>query len=199
MTSGGCTLWFTGLSGAGKTTCSAAVARTLATFGVPVEVLDGDEVRRAMTADLGFSREDRDENVRRIAYVARLLSRNGVFVCVAAISPYAEARRLARESIGRFVLVHCTAPLEVLEARDVKGLYRRARAGEIRGFTGVSDPYEVPEDADVTVRSDGSETEAESARKVLRTLERLGYLDLAEPAPASPARAPEPLATEGQA
>ncbi len=176
LAQGGCTIWFTGMSGAGKSTCSAVVAQLLQERGVSVEVLDGDEVRRAMTADLGFSKEDRDENVRRIGYVAKLLTRNGIFVCVAAISPYREARKQVRESIGRFVLVYCRAPLEVLEERDVKGLYRRARAGEIPNFTGISDPYEEPEEPEEKVSSDGSETVEMSAERVVRTLEDLGYL-----------------------
>lgn len=169
-------LWFTGLSGAGKSTLAQAVRdRVQGTPGL--QVLDGDEVRQFLTKDLGFSRQDRDENVHRIAWVARLLARVGVPVTTAAISPYAatraEVRRLAAEDGIPFVEVFASAPLEVVAQRDVKGLYKRALAGEIPQFTGVSDPYEAPDDPDVVVHSD-RETVEEGATRILRFLETQG-------------------------
>lgn len=154
----GFVLWFTGLSGSGKSTLSERVAARLRDLGAPVELLDGDEVRTHLSKGLGFSREDRDVNVRRIGFVARLLARHGVVSITAAISPYRdirdEQRRLAQaEGLG-FCEVYMECPLEVLAERDVKGLYRKAMAGEIANFTGVSDPYEPPERPEVTVRSD---------------------------------------------
>lgn len=140
----GCTVWFTGLSGAGKTTLAEAVAKDLRARGRRVEILDGDEVRKHLTKGLGFSKEGRDENIRRIGYVAHLLSRNGVMAIVAVISPYRAIRDEVRALIGDFVEVHMSAPLDVCESRDAKGLYRKARAGEIKGFTGIDDPYEPP-------------------------------------------------------
>ncbi|MCP3101725.1 adenylyl-sulfate kinase [Myxococcus sp. K15C18031901] len=149
-------VWMTGLSGAGKTTLSQALRARLAPSR-PVEVLDGDEVRTWLTRGLGFSREDREENVRRIGHVARLLARHGVGVIVAAISPYRgtreEVRGLARAAGLVFLEVYLEAPLDVLIARDVKGLYKRALAGELANFTGVSDPYEPPESPEVIVHS----------------------------------------------
>jgi adenylyl-sulfate kinase len=175
----GFTLWFTGLSGAGKTTISAIVEKVLRDRGLRVEVLDGDIVRTHLSKGLGFSREDRDTNIRRIAFVSHLLSRNGVAVLVAAISPYRSAREEARAMIGRFVEVFVRCPVEVCAERDVKGLYRKALAGEIKEFTGVSDPYEEPERPELVVETDG-ETPEDSARRVLATLERLGYLPAPE-------------------
>ena len=171
----GLTIWITGLSGAGKSTLATVLERELRDRGRRVEVLDGDVVRAALTPDLGFSRADRDENVRRVGWVCELLTRNGVVAIAALISPYREARDAVRARIGRFVEVHVDAPLEVLAERDVKGLYRRAAAGELRGLTGRDDPYEPPLAPEVVCRSDGSETPEESAR-VLATAERLGYL-----------------------
>ena len=171
-----CTIWFTGLSGAGKTTVARLVTDALLHRGVSTELLDGDIIRENLSKGLGFSKEDRDTNVRRIGWVCEVLTRHGVFTCAAVISPYAAIREEVKQKIGRFVLVHCTAPLEVLEKRDVKGLYKRARAGEIRNFTGVNDPYEAPTHPDVVVRSDGTETPAQSAARVIATLERLGHL-----------------------
>jgi len=173
----GCTIWFSGLSGAGKTTCSSLVDRLLAERGLPHELLDGDVIRTNLSKGLSFSREDRDTNIRRIAFVCDLLTRHGVFVCAAAISPYREVRQETREMIGDFVMVHCDAPLEVLEERDVKGLYKKAREGKIKHFTGIDDPYELPVNPEVVVRSDGSETAEQSAAKVIRTLELLGHLE----------------------
>jgi adenylyl-sulfate kinase len=171
----GFTLWFTGLSGAGKTTISDRVERALRDRGLPVEVLDGDVVRTNLSKGLGFSKEDRDENIRRIGFVSHLLTRNGVAVIVAAISPYREVRDELRNRIGRFVEVYVECPLETLVERDVKGLYKKALAGEIANFTGVSDPYEAPLNPEVVVRTD-RETVEESAERVLAALEGLGYL-----------------------
>jgi adenylyl-sulfate kinase len=184
----GFTLWFTGLSGAGKTTLTEALVPQLRERGVPVEVLDGDEVRTNLSKGLGFSKEDRDANIRRIGYVARLLSRNGVGVIAAAISPYREIRDEVRASVegdgARFVEVYVEASLDTLVARDVKGLYKKALAGEIKQFTGVSDPYEAPLSPDVLVCSD-VETVEESAAKILAKLESLGLIAKGEKAKAA--------------
>jgi adenylylsulfate kinase len=171
----GVTVWFTGLSGAGKTTISRAVEQELRTRRRLVEILDGDVVRQNLTKGLGFSKEDRDENIRRIGFVAHLLTRNGVIVLVSAISPYRDIRQQVRERIGDFIEVYVNAPLEVCEQRDVKGLYKKARAGEIKQFTGIDDPYEAPLKPEVLCRTD-MESEAESVAKVVRTLEEFGYL-----------------------
>ncbi len=155
MTHGGFTLWFTGLSGAGKSTLSLAVAQALRARGRRVERLDGDEVRQRLSRGLGFSKADRDENVRRIGFVARLLSRNGAVAIAAAISPYREVRdELRREHEARFVEVFVDCPLEVLIERDPKGLYARALTGQLPNFSGVSDPYEPPLAPEITVRTD---------------------------------------------
>ncbi len=171
----GFVLWLTGLSGAGKSTLSEALAPRLRARGWNVEILDGDAVRPILSAGLGYTREDRDTNVARIAWVAELLARNGVAVLVAAISPYAEARARARASIERFAEVHVDCNLEELARRDVKGLYRKAMAGEIAHFTGVSDPYEPPSNPDVVVDSarDGVE---ESVDRIEAMLRRKGYI-----------------------
>lgn len=170
----GFTLWFTGLSGAGKTTLAARLVDELQARGVRLEVLDGDEVRTNLSKGLGFSKEDRDTNIRRIGYVCRLLARNGVGAISAAISPYRDVRDEVRRSIERegaqFIEVYVKCPLEVLTTRDVKGLYRRALAGEVAHFTGVSDPYEEPLAPDVVVETDRESVE-ESATKILRLLE----------------------------
>lgn len=163
-------MWFTGLSAAGKTTLSKAVCERLRANGYKVELLDGDAVRRHLCKDLGFSKPDRDENIRRIGFVAELLSRNGVIALVAAISPYREVRDEQRRRIRAFVEVYVNAPLEVCEQRDQKGLYKKARAGQLPGFTGIDDPYEPPLNPEVECRTD-RETVAESIEKVLRCLE----------------------------
>jgi adenylylsulfate kinase len=150
----GFTLWFTGLSGAGKSTLSEIVTARLREQGRRVELLDGDVVRTNLSQGLSFSKEDRDINVRRIGFVCELLSRNGVAAVVAAISPYREVREELRGKIPNFVEIFVDCPIEVLAARDVKGLYKRALAGEIRQFTGISDPYEPPVNPDLLVRSD---------------------------------------------
>ncbi len=174
----GVTVWFTGLSGAGKTTISRAVEKELRSRGYLVEILDGDIVRENLTKGLGFSKEDRDENIRRIGFVAHLLTRNGVIVLVSAISPYREIREEVRDRIKDFLQVYVNAPLAVCEERDVKGLYKKARAGEIKHFTGIDDPYEDPLHPDVECHTD-NETEAESVAKVLQKLEDAGYISKA--------------------
>ncbi len=171
----GFTLWFTGLSGAGKTTIAEIVEHELKERGRRVEVLDGDIVRTNLSKGLGFSREDRNINVLRIGFVANLLTRNGVAVIVSAISPYKEARDQVRRRIIDFVEVFVDVPLEVAAERDVKGLYKKAFAGEIEGFTGVSDPYEPPVAPDLVLKTDEEEPH-ESARKVIEKLEFFGYL-----------------------
>jgi adenylyl-sulfate kinase len=167
----GLTVWFTGLSSAGKSTISKAVFEKLWARGYKVELLDGDAVRQNLSKGLGFSKEDRDENVRRVGFVAELLTRNGVVALVSLISPYRQVREEVRRNIGHFLEVYVHAPLEVCEQRDVKGLYRRARAGEFHGMTGVDDPYEPPVAPDVECRTD-RETAAESVAKVLEAVER---------------------------
>jgi adenylyl-sulfate kinase len=177
----GFTLWLTGLSGAGKSTIASAVADRLRAEGAAVEVLDGDEVREHLSKGLTFSREDRDTNVRRIAYVAKLLCRNGVAVITAAISPYRAAREEARREIGdAFIEVYVNASLETCIRRDVKGLYDKALAGAITAFTGVSDPYEPPSAPDVEVNTE-RETIGESVERVLDTLRRRGFLPALQP------------------
>jgi adenylyl-sulfate kinase len=167
----GVTLWFTGLSGAGKSTIADIVETHLRDRGVRVETLDGDVVRTNLSKGLGFSKEDRDTNVRRIAFVADLLSRNGVVAITAAISPYREIRDEARATMGhRFVEIYVKASVEECARRDVKGLYEKAFKGEIKEFTGVSDPYEPPVDAEITIDTE-AEAPAESAAKVLAYLD----------------------------
>ena len=171
----GFTLWFTGMSGAGKSTISRALELKLRERGARVEVLDGDVVRTHLSKGLGFSKEDRDENIRRIGFVCELLSRNGVIAVAAAISPYRAVREEVRARIPNFVEVYVECPVDVLAERDVKGLYKRALAGEIPHFTGISDPYEAPVNPEVTVNS-STETADESVAKIWATLERLGLV-----------------------
>ncbi|MEG3833668.1 MULTISPECIES: adenylyl-sulfate kinase [unclassified Microcoleus] len=168
-------LWFTGLSGSGKTTITKALEPELKARGCKVEILDGDVVRTNLSKGLGFSQEDRDTNIRRIGFVAHLLSRNGVAVMTAAISPYRAIRDEIRAMEPHFVEVYITAPLEVCEGRDVKGLYAKARAGEIKGFTGIDDPYEEPLNPEIICYTE-RETVEESVKKVLTKLEQLGYI-----------------------
>jgi adenylyl-sulfate kinase len=168
----GFTLWFTGLSGAGKTTVSKLVEQEIRDRGHRVEVLDGDVVRENLSKGLGFSKEDRDTNIRRIAFVADLLSRNGVPVITAAISPYRELRDEARQKMGdRFVEAFVKASVETCAERDTKGLYAKAFRGEIKEFTGVSDPYEPPLDPEVTLETE-NESPEESAGKIIAYLEK---------------------------
>jgi adenylyl-sulfate kinase len=173
----GFTVWLTGLSGSGKSTISQVLAAELAAYGESVEVLDGDEVRMHLSKGLGFSREDRDANVARIAFVASLLVRHGAAVITAAISPYAQARAEARHRIGSFVEVYVRCSLDELVRRDVKGLYAKALRGEIEHFTGVTDPYEAPVDPEVIVDTEAERVE-DSVRKIVRVLEARGYLDV---------------------
>ncbi len=171
----GFVVWLTGLPSSGKTTIAHALAQRLQGAGYKVEVLDGDVVRQHFSKGLGFSKEDRIENIKRVGYVAHLLARNGVVVITALISPYREGREYARQLIGRFVEVFLQCPLKVLMERDVKGLYAKALKGEIPNFTGVSDPYEPPENPEVVVETD-KETPDESVEKIWTALEELGYL-----------------------
>ena len=167
----GFTLWFTGLSGAGKTTISHIVEKEIRDRGANIEILDGDVVRENLSKGLGFSKEDRDTNIRRIAFVADLLSRNGTPVITAAISPYREIRDEAREMMGdRFIEVYVNASVEACAERDVKGLYEKAFKGEIKEFTGVSDPYEPPLNAEITVETESEEPD-ESAAKIIAYLD----------------------------
>lgn len=171
----GFVLWFTGMSGAGKSSLSVPVAERLRAAGLPVEVLDGDEVRTHLSAGLTFSKEDRDVNVRRIGYVARLLARNGAIAITALISPYRSLREEQKQAVvadgAGFCEVYVECPVEVLTERDVKGLYKRALAGEIENFTGISDPYEPPENPDVVVRSDRDSVDEGVERIVARLRE----------------------------
>jgi len=176
MNERGFTVWFTGLSGAGKTTLSQLLAEELLKRGKKVEVLDGDVVRQNLSKGLGFSKEDRDINIRRIGFVCHLLSRNGIVAIAAAISPYASVREENRRLIGDYIEVHADCPMEVLVERDVKGLYKKALAGEIENFTGVSDPYEAPENPEVYVDS-SRENPEDSVQRILRILEERGYLE----------------------
>ena len=174
--SDGYTLWFTGLSGSGKTTITNLLVKDLLQRGSKLEVLDGDVVRENLSKGLGFSKEDRDTNIRRIAFVANLLSRNGVPVITAAISPYREIRDEARQMMDdRFIEVYIKASVEVCEDRDVKGLYAKARSGEIKEFTGVSDPYEEPTNPEITVETETQSPE-ESAAQILTYLEDNGFI-----------------------
>jgi adenylylsulfate kinase len=177
----GFTVWFTGLSCSGKTTVSKKVAEELLKRGLKVEVLDGDVVRTNLSKGLGFSKEDRDTNIKRIGFVCKLLSRNGVVAIGAAISPYREVRDFNRQEIGDFVEVYCKCSLEVCIERDVKGLYKKALAGEIPNYTGVSDPYEEPLNPEVVLETD-KETLEQSVGKVIRKLEELRYIEPAEAA-----------------
>ena len=171
----GFTLWFTGLSGAGKSTLSNLVAEELCRRGKQVEILDGDEVRTNLSKGLGFSKEDRDTNIKRIGYVCKLLTRNGVVAISAAISPYREIRDYNRQQIGHFIEVYVQCSIEELTRRDVKGLYKKALAGEIQNFTGVSDPYEAPPAPEITVDSERQRVE-DSLKTILDYLEQHGWI-----------------------
>ena len=171
----GVTIWLTGLSGAGKSTITQVLEKQLSEEGYSIEVLDGDIVRTNLTKGLGFSKEDRDTNIRRIGFVASLLTRHGVIVLVSAISPYRDIRDEVRDKVENFVEVFVNAPLNVCESRDVKGLYKRARSGEIKSFTGIDDPYEEPLNPEIVCRTD-LETLEESVDKILQKLKEMGYL-----------------------
>jgi adenylyl-sulfate kinase len=170
----GFTLWFTGLSGSGKSTIADEIAKILVHRGLKVERLDGDIVRKSLTRDLGFTKEDRDKNIERVTFVAKLLSRNGVATIVSFISPYIEKRDAARKETTNFIEVFVKCPLEVLAERDVKGLYKKAIAGEIENFTGVSDPYEDPPNPEIVVETDKESLE-ESVKNVMHYLEENGF------------------------
>ncbi len=173
----GLTLWFTGLSGAGKSTITDILEKRFKDNGIKVEVLDGDVVRTHLSKGLGFSKEDRDTNIRRIGYVASLLARNGVISITAAISPYRDIRDEVRDMHENFIEVYASCPLEVVEKRDVKGLYKKARSGEIKQFTGISDPYEEPLNPEITVRTD-SGTPEQRADEIISYLLNNNYLEV---------------------
>ena len=176
MTDTGCTIWLTGLSGAGKSTLAQLIEQRLKERGTKVEVLDGDVVRTHLSKGLGFSREDRDTNIKRIAFVCSLLTRNGVICISAAISPYREAREWARKEIGNFVEVYVKCPIEVCRQRDVKNLYKLVDEGKLKNFTGVDDPYEEPEHPELVVETD-KETVEESVAYIFAKLVELGYFE----------------------
>lgn len=173
----GATVWFTGLPSSGKSTIAHKVEKLLREKGHRVEVFDGDVIRKNLCSDLGFSKEDRDTNIKRIAFVCKLMTRNDVVAIAAAISPYRETRDYARAEVGKdFLEVYVRAPLSVCKERDVKGLYKKALAGEIKGFTGIDDPYEEPLNPELTLHTD-KESEEESVQRVMGELEKRGYLD----------------------
>ncbi|NDJ54419.1 MAG: adenylyl-sulfate kinase [Chloroflexi bacterium] len=175
----GFTLWLTGLSGAGKTTLAKLIDTELKRRGLKSERLDGDVVRQSLTRDLGFSKEDRDKNIERVTFVSKLLSRNGVGVVASFISPYQATRDMVREETTNFIEVFVHAPLEVCIERDVKGLYKKALAGEIENFTGVSDPYEEPENPDIQINTHEEDPE-DSLVRVMAYLEEKGFVPVAE-------------------
>jgi len=175
----GVTVWFTGLPCSGKTAVADRVAEILRDRGYRVERLDGDIVRQSLTRDLGYSREDRNENIRRVTFVAKLLTRNGVIVLTSFISPYRDIRAYARQEIGNFIEVYTKCPLEICIQRDVKGMYQKAMRGEIKEFTGISDPYEEPLNPELILETDRESLE-ESVGKVIAKLKELGYIDNSE-------------------
>lgn len=177
MISKGFTVWFTGLPSSGKTTLACLLEKKIQDLGFKVEHLDGDEVRQKLTKDLGFSKEDRNENIRRIAFVAKLLTRVGAVAITSAISPYQELRDYARNEIGNFVEVFVHCPLEVCIKRDVKGLYKKALKGELLQFTGVSDPYEPPPAPEVVVDT-SQKTQEECINVIVAKLQELGYVEV---------------------
>jgi len=171
----GVAVWFTGFSGAGKSTIADALTEKLKSEGYQLEVLDGDEIRENLTKDLGFSKEDRDTNIRRIGFVAKLLARNGVIVLVPVISPYRAIREEMRANIDNFLEVFVNAPISVCEERDVKGLYKQVRAGNIKQFTGIDDPYEPPTNPEIECRTDLEEL-SQSVDKIFNKLKELEYI-----------------------
>jgi len=172
----GFTAWFTGLPCCGKTTVADKVAEILIDKGYKVQRLDGDIVRKDLTKDLGFSKEDRDENIRRVSYLAKNLTKSGLIVLATFVSPYKARRDKSRKEIGNFVEIYVKCPVEVCKKRDVKGMYKKALAGEIKDFTGVDDPYEEPDNPELIINSD-KETVEESVEKILKKLEELEYLE----------------------
>lgn len=179
MANTGFTIWFTGLSGSGKSTLSEIIEERLKARGRNVEILDGDIVRTHLSKGLGFSREDRDTNIKRIAFVCSLLTRNGVICISAAIAPYSEAREWARHEIKNFVEVYVKCPIEVCRQRDVKGLYKLVDEGKIKNFTGVDDPYEEPEHPELVIET-AKESVEESVERIFVKLVELGYLEAEE-------------------
>lgn len=177
----GYVLWMTGLSGAGKTTIALVLEEELKARGCKFERLDGDVVRESLTRDLGFSKEDRDKNIERVSFVAKLLSRNGVGVVASFISPYQAVRDMVRASTTNFIEVFIDAPLNVVIDRDVKGMYKKAIAGEIPNFTGISDPFEAPANPEIHIHTD-QETPAESAQRILTYLEKRNFIPVREAA-----------------
>jgi adenylylsulfate kinase len=171
----GATVWFTGLPSSGKSTIARLLERRFRKWNLKTELLDGDVVRTHLSKGLTFSREDRDTNIKRIGFVCQLLTRNDVLAIASAISPYRETRDAVRRMIGNFIEVYVKTSLEECEKRDVKGLYKKARAGEIKGFTGIDDPYEEPLQPDVLCETQKEKPE-ESVEKIVRALEKLGYL-----------------------
>ena len=171
----GFTLWFTGLACSGKTVLANAVAEELKKKGMKVERLDGDIVRKSLTRDLGFTDEDRRMNIERVTFVAKLLTRNGVAVLASFISPFNDIRAYSREEIGDYILVYVKCSIEECERRDVKGMYAKARAGEIKEFTGIDSPFEEPNEADIIVKTD-KQTVEESKEIILNALDKMGYL-----------------------
>ncbi|MCL6479194.1 MAG: adenylyl-sulfate kinase [Peptococcaceae bacterium] len=175
----GYTLWFTGLSGAGKTTLGSLVERELKARGIKVESLDGDVVRRGLCRDLGFSPEDRMKNIERVCFVAGLLNRNGIWVTASFITPYRSMRALCRKELSNYIEVYVQCSLDVLINRDIKGLYKKAMAGKIANFTGISDPFEEPENPDIVVRTD-RETPEESLARIISWLEHKNLIPYRE-------------------
>lgn len=177
MRNKGFTVWFTGLPSSGKTTLACLLEKKIQDLGFNVEHLDGDEVRQKLTKDLGFSKADRNENIRRIAYVAKLVTRVGAVAITSAISPYQALREYARNEIGNFVEIHVHCPIEVCIKRDVKGLYKKALSGELTQFTGVSDPYEAPLTPEVVVNT-SQQTQEECINVIIEKLQELGYVEV---------------------
>ncbi len=171
----GFTLWFTGLPCSGKSVLADVVAQNLRERGMKVERLDGDIVRKSLTRDLGFTEEDRNMNIERVTFVAKLLTRNGVAVLASFVSPYNKIRAFSRKEIGDYILVYVKCPVEVCEERDVKGMYIKARAGEIKNFTGINHPFEEPNHADIIIESD-KQTIEESKAIILKALDKMDYL-----------------------
>ena len=171
----GFTLWFTGLSGSGKSVIADTVAEELKKMGMKVERLDGDIVRKSLTKDLGFTEEDRNMNIERVTFVAKLLTRNGVAVLCSFISPYNKIRAYSRKEIGDYILVYVKCSLEVCEQRDPKGMYKKARAGEIKNFTGIDHPFEEPDTPDIIIETD-KQTIEECKNTILISLKKMGYL-----------------------